>query len=107
MDPQATWDQLLCAFREGDWDVIEERATDLIEWLDRGGFPPKDLAHPGLGPDWDRALARAGCELADRHALGRACRRPQQCRRLLDGLVSPLRLRAHPVLSPRAPRAAA
>lgn len=64
MDPQATWDQLLCAYREGDWDTIEERATDLIEWLDRGGFPPKVLANPGLGPDWDRALARAGCELA-------------------------------------------
>jgi len=39
MDPQATWDQLLAAYAAGDWDVIEERATDLIAWLDRGGFP--------------------------------------------------------------------
>ena len=64
MDPQATWDQLLAAYAEGDWDTIEERATDLIEWLDRGGFPPKVLSNPGLGPDWDRALARAGCLFA-------------------------------------------
>ncbi len=61
MDPQATWDQLLCAYAEGDWDIIEERATDLIEWLDRGGFPPTVLGNPGLGPEWERALARAGC----------------------------------------------
>src|SRR3989442_1598497 len=44
MDPQATWDQLLCAYAEGDWDAIEERATELLEWLDRGGFPPKVLS---------------------------------------------------------------
>ena len=60
MDPQAAWDQLLSAYMAGDWDSIEERATELIEWLDRGGFPPKAL-NKDLGPDWDRALARAGC----------------------------------------------
>ena len=64
MDPQATWEQLLAAYAGGDWDVIEERATDLLGWLDRGGFPPKVLNRPGLGPDWDRVLARAGCLLA-------------------------------------------
>ena len=64
MDPQATWDQMLAAYAAGDWDLIEERATDLIGWLDRGGFPPKVLNRPELGPDWDRVLARAGCLLA-------------------------------------------
>ena len=63
MDPQATWDQLLCAFGTGDWDAIEECATELIEWLDRGGFPPQILRQD-LGPDWNRALARAGCLFA-------------------------------------------
>ena len=43
MDPQATWDQLLAAYAAGDWDILEERATDLIAWLDRGGFPPTIL----------------------------------------------------------------
>ena len=30
MDPQATWEQLLCAYSEGDWDRIEELATALL-----------------------------------------------------------------------------
>ena len=64
MDPQATWEQLLRAYAAGDWDAIEERATELIEWLDRGGFPPRVLSNQKLGPDWDRALARAGCQFA-------------------------------------------
>ena len=38
MDPQAAWDQLLAACAAGDWEQIEERATDLLAWLDRGGF---------------------------------------------------------------------
>lgn len=64
MNPQATWDQLLSAYAEGGWDRIEERATELIEWLDRGGHPPKVTTCPGVGPDFNRALARAGCLFA-------------------------------------------
>jgi hypothetical protein len=64
MDPQATWDQLLRAYAQGDYDAIEERATELIAWFDRGGSPPKVLNRQGLGPDWDEALARAGCLFA-------------------------------------------
>jgi len=64
MNPQATWDQLLCAYAEGDWDAIEKRATELIAWLDRGGSPPKIVNRPGLGPEWDEALVRAGCLFA-------------------------------------------
>jgi hypothetical protein len=65
MDPQAAWDQLLAAYAAGDWDILEERATDLTAWLDRGGFPPTILRQPDIDPDWNRALARAGCA----HAL--------------------------------------
>lgn len=64
MDPQAAWDQLLSAYAEGDWDTIEEQATNLIEWLDRGGFPPKVLSCDRLDADGQRALARAGCQFA-------------------------------------------
>ena len=63
MDPQAAWDQLLAAYAAGDWDILEDRATDLIAWLDRGGFPPKILDRDDL-PDWNRALAYEGCRLA-------------------------------------------
>jgi hypothetical protein len=66
MDPQATWDRLLCAYSEADWDTVEELATALLAWLERGGFPPKVLPTPAqLGPDFQSAIASAGC----RHAL--------------------------------------
>ena len=64
MDPQFTWEQLLSAYAKGDWDRIQEHAEALLDWLDRGQCPPKILNVDGLGPDWDRALMRAGCFLA-------------------------------------------
>lgn len=69
MDPQATWEQLLRAYAAGDWDAIEERATELIEWLDSDGAPPAVLHHSVLhhlyrDEDWNRVLARAGCVFA-------------------------------------------
>ena len=64
MDPQATWDQLLAAYVAGDWDVIEERAHELLEWLDRGGFPPKILQIEDIDPEWNSVLAQAGCHYA-------------------------------------------
>ena len=62
MDPQAAWDQLLCAYAEGDWDRTEELALALSEWLRKGGFPPTVLGQEALGPEFDRALANAGCD---------------------------------------------
>ena len=56
MDPQVAWDQLLAAYAAGDWEILEVRATDLIAWLDRGGFPPTILRQINLDPDWDRGL---------------------------------------------------
>jgi predicted component of type VI protein secretion system len=72
MDPQNTWDQLLCAYRTGDWDAIEERATELLEWLDRGGTPPRVLDQD-LDAEWHRALARAGCLFAIETVQGEWC----------------------------------
>lgn len=64
MDPQIAWEQLLSAYAEGDWDRIVEHGEALLDWLDRGGFPPRVMNHPGLGSDWDRMLTRAGCLFA-------------------------------------------
>ena len=64
MDPQVTWEQLLAAYASGDWNRIEENAQELLHWLSRDGFPPKVLTHPGLGTDFNRALAHAGCLFA-------------------------------------------
>lgn len=65
MDPQIAWEQMLAAYADGDWDTVEERANDLLAWLDRDGFPPTILCRNGLDPEWNRSLARAGCA----HAL--------------------------------------
>ena len=62
MDPQASWDQLLSAYAEGNWDRTEELALALSDWLNKGGFPPTVLGQDALGPEFDRALARAGCD---------------------------------------------
>ncbi len=65
MDPQVAWEQLLAAYAAGDWDILEERANNLIAWLDRGGFPPTIIRQPDIDPEWNGTLARAGCA----HAL--------------------------------------
>ena len=62
MDPQAAWDRLLAAYAEGDWDSLEELAVALGNWLQMGGFPPVVLGHPGLGLEFEKALATAGCK---------------------------------------------
>src|SRR5262249_219354 len=52
MDPQAAWDRLLAAYAAGDWDQIEELATDLLAWLNRDGFPPTVIRQSDLDADW-------------------------------------------------------
>ena len=64
MDPQTTWEELLSAYAEGDYDRIEELALALSDWLKKGGFPPTVLGHPSLGQDFERALAQAGHDFA-------------------------------------------
>ena len=43
MDPQATWDQLQEANCIRDWEAVRELAQSLLDWLERGGFPPVTL----------------------------------------------------------------
>jgi hypothetical protein len=64
MNPQIAWEQMLRAYASGDWDAIEQRATELLAWLDRDGVPPTIVKHPGIGPEWNAALARTACLLA-------------------------------------------
>lgn len=73
MDPQATWDELLEAYRDRDADRAEEYATALHEWLQKGGFPPDTGGGRALGDDWHRSLAYAG--IATASALVTASRR--------------------------------
>ena len=45
----------------GDWDGIETHASNLLEWVERGGHPPDVLHRDSLGADWNRVLVEAGC----------------------------------------------
>lgn len=62
MNPQTTWDQLLAAYAAGNWNQIDALSTALLDWLDRGGFPP--AVSQNLDNEWNHALARAGCQFA-------------------------------------------
>jgi hypothetical protein len=43
MDPDACFDRWVDAITDGDADIDDaiEAATDLVSWLDRGGFVPE------------------------------------------------------------------
>jgi len=78
MDPQVTWDDLLSAYADGDWNHVEELAEALLDWLQRGGFPPRAVTGSHMGQDWDRVIALAGCRFAVRQARngGAVCSTP-------------------------------
>lgn len=64
MDPQAAWDHLLEAYTHGDWFVVEELAEGLLEWLHRGGFPPRPVSKGEMGDRWNRVVAVSACRFA-------------------------------------------
>lgn len=41
MDPDETWRLLGEACSKMDWPAVVEFATALMEWLEKGGFPPR------------------------------------------------------------------
>lgn len=51
MDPQATYLLCLGALGAGEFDDAREYALNLLEWLDKGGFPPT-----GMGQQFARAM---------------------------------------------------
>jgi hypothetical protein len=57
MDPNQTWSDLSEAFGEEDWDRVDELASALAEWLDRGGFPPSVTGHKAF----DKLVAKNAC----------------------------------------------
>jgi hypothetical protein len=77
MDPQASWDQLLEAYADGDWDRVQDLAEGLRHWLSRGGFPPRATTGSDLGQDWDREIALAACRFARAKAMTEVADVPQ------------------------------
>ena len=64
MDPQATWTRLLEAWKDHDWEELQEAARDLKRWMARGGFPPDVFPQQSMGSLWNRAVVRSACEFA-------------------------------------------
>ena len=61
MDPQATWDELQDAIRSNDPEITRECALSLMDWLDRGGFPPVTSEDPAMDADAHRQAATQCC----------------------------------------------
>lgn len=68
MDPQATWEQLQEAYGNADWETVRELAQALLDWLDRGGFPPTTQ----VGETADLAVRRTRVREFCRAALKRS-----------------------------------
>lgn len=68
MDPQATWELLLDAYSDHDWDSVDEHAAVLLNWLEKGGFAPQTVRHRQLRPPANRLIALATCRLALKHS---------------------------------------
>lgn len=60
MDPQVAWNEMLEAIAANDMFEADLRAEGLIDWLDRGGFPPQPLSRV-LPVEWDRMICRYVC----------------------------------------------
>lgn len=68
MDPQVVWEQLLDAYTDHDWDAVDEYAAALLEWLEKGGFPPQTVHDRELRPPANRLIALATCRMAAEEA---------------------------------------
>ena len=60
MDPQATWNEMLEAILQRNWELARERSEALLEWIGKGGFPPQMTGVP-MRSQWNQAMAKFGC----------------------------------------------
>lgn len=72
MDPSQCWDDMLVAYATKQWQEARGCAEALLEWLERGGFPPQPTIGTTtlsfttqLDADFSRVLCLAAC----RHIL--------------------------------------
>jgi hypothetical protein len=57
MDPQSCWNELQEAVITAMWGIAILRAEDLLEWLQKEGFPPNISGYPVF----DRIIALSTC----------------------------------------------
>jgi hypothetical protein len=64
MDPPAAWLLLVDALEAGHWREVREHAQELLDWLERGGFPPDVSKGRVTNRYWNRQIAVYACNLA-------------------------------------------
>lgn len=72
MDPETAWKEMMEAAAARDWPQAEEFAQALLEWLAKGGFPPRTSPHEGLTREWHVEIAKAVCRSAIKQARARS-----------------------------------
>lgn len=60
MDPQAAWNQMLDAIAANDFFEAAVSALTLLNWFDRGGFPPQAVTR-SLPVEWERTICLDLC----------------------------------------------
>jgi hypothetical protein len=58
MDPNQAWLDLSKAIVDDNWGLAAEIASNLLEWLAKGGFPPTISGQASF----DAIVARSTCE---------------------------------------------
>ena len=61
MNPNETWDDMLLALKRKKWDVAEELAFTLHDWLLANKPPPLTVGDEGLGKRWHQTIASFTC----------------------------------------------
>lgn len=61
MDPNETWNELIEAIIARSRLDARMIASDLLTWLDRGGFPPS-VSLQRVSPEWQTMLCRRICQ---------------------------------------------
>lgn len=64
MDPQESYKRLLRAWMNRDWSDLAELAQAMLDWLDKGGFPPEPYYPLEMGREWNTLVVRATCQFA-------------------------------------------
>lgn len=59
MDPQACWEALASHWENKEIAEMRARAMDLLQWINRGGFPPKITGQESF----DRQVAVVVCKM--------------------------------------------
>ena len=61
MNPNETWDKMLLALKRKKWDVAEELAFTLHDWLLANKPPPLTVGDEALGKRWHQTIAAFTC----------------------------------------------